>query len=336
MPSPQAFYDDRITRYEGDLRSLQRRLNLVAVLRSIVFTILAVAMYYSFRERTVVWISLGTVSLVGFIVLVGIYFRLKDTKLLLEKLLFVNNNERKILHNGQNELPDGHSQLSSETYLDDLDIFGPRSLFHLLNRTTTSHGSEKLADLLKQPFLSPEEILRRQAAVQAIAPQAELRQLMTAKGLLSAEKEGNLHSLSDWLATPPRLYGRKSILLLRWVLVIYNLGGIFYYLSTDNIRPLLAGILVGWLFTGAFTRYISQQHPLIARKQAILNQYAAILALFNQLEDRGVSLLQEWQGRTKKAHKAIRQLSQLSAFFDQRMNMLVNLFLNSILLYDIW
>src|SRR6185503_4055826 len=49
----------------------------------------------------------------------------------------------------------------------------------------------------------------------------------------------------------------------------------------------------------------------------------------------GSPLLREEQARTGRAYHAIRRLSQLSAFFDQRLNMLVNILLNSFLLYDL-
>ena len=74
---------------------------------------------------------------------------------------------------------------------------------------------------------------------------------------------------------------------------------------------------------------------LIGKKQAILDQYAAILSAFNKMESRDSELLQELQTGTGKAHRAIRKLSQLSAFFDQRLNVLVNIFLNSLILYDL-
>jgi DNA mismatch repair ATPase MutS len=74
---------------------------------------------------------------------------------------------------------------------------------------------------------------------------------------------------------------------------------------------------------------------LISKKQAILDQYASILAVFNTMDPHGAAALQELQTRTSTAHRAIRRLSQLASFFDQRLNVLVNIFLNSFLLYDL-
>jgi DNA mismatch repair ATPase MutS len=98
---------------------------------------------------------------------------------------------------------------------------------------------------------------------------------------------------------------------------------------------LLIGVSISWAVTGSFLRYISEQHQLISKKQAILDQYAAVLAVFNTIDTRDSALLQEEQTRTSSAHRAIRRLSQLASFFDQRLNVLVNIFLNSFLLYDL-
>jgi len=94
-------------------------------------------------------------------------------------------------------------------------------------------------------------------------------------------------------------------------------------------------VILSWVVTGSYKTYIFHQHLLISKKQAILDQYSSILAVFNTMDTEGCPLLREEQARTGRAYHAIRRLSQLSAFFDQRLNMLVNILLNSFLLYDL-
>ena len=335
MTPARPFYDDKTNLYASAVRLLQKRLAGIALLRLAAFTALAVSTWYLTKGYSAAGLLLTLVLLLVFIIFIKLNFRLKDRKALLEQLLYVNRNEQGVLDDRPNGFPDGKEWLTPSSYLDDLDIFGPRSLFHLLNRTTTSHGKERLAELLSHPLLPVTEIEKYQSAVKTLAQQPDGRQLLTARGLLAGEKEGNLHSLVDWLSAPSRLTRKKWLLVLRWVLVAYNLSAILYYLSTDNYIPLLAGILLAWTITGSFTAYISRQHILIGKKQAILDQYASILAGFNTMETGDSILLQELQARTERAHKAVRRLSQLSSFFDQRLNVLVNIFLNSLLLYDL-
>ena len=335
MSAPRRYYEEKIASCTAQLRVIRERLALLATLRLICFIGLCVAVYYLFPSGPLPVVVLTVLLLAAFILLVNRYFRLKDKKLLLEKLLFVGTNEQTVMDHGPNGFPDGKDHLDSYSYLDDLDIFGSNSLFHLLNRTTTSHGKARLSTLLRTPLLNTEEIQRQQQAIQVLTRQPDKRQLLTAKGLLTGEKEGNLHSLTGWLSSPSRIHGRKMLTILRWLLMAYNLFSIGVYLATDNYTPLLIGVFASWSFIGAFLRYISAQHLLISKKQAILDQYAAILAVFNTIDTSGSALLQEEQGRTSSAHRAIRRLSQLASFFDQRLNVLVNIFLNSFLLYDL-
>jgi hypothetical protein len=335
MSAPISFYEEKIASYTAGLRMVRKRLALLATLRLICFLGLCVAGFYLIPSFPLSMTGLFFLLLATFIVLVNRYFRWNDQKVLLEKLLYVNTNEQGILQGQVNSFPDGKDHLDSYSYLDDLDIFGPRSLFHLLNRTTTSLGKARLSTLLRTPLLHIPDILRQQQAIRAFNQQPDKCQLLTAKGLLAGEKEGNLHSLTGWLSSPSRIYGRKGLTVLRWLLVAYNLFSIGLYLATDLYAPLLAGVFASWAFIGSFTAYISRQHLLISKKQAILDQYASILAVFNTMDHHGAAALQELQTRTSTAHRAIRRLSQLASFFDQRLNVLVNIFLNSFLLYDL-
>jgi DNA mismatch repair ATPase MutS len=305
------------------------------MLRLVVFIAFCVALYYCIPTFPLLLSAAALVLLAAFIVLIKFYFRLGDQKALLEKLVFVNTNELAVLNDRLNGFPDGKDQLNSESYLDDLDIFGPRSLFHLINRTTTSHGKARLSEILREPILSIPNIVRQQQAIRVMAAQPDKRQLLTAKGLLATEKDGNLYSLFDWLATPSKVYGRTAMTIVRWLLILYNLICIGLWIASDMYIPLMLGVILSWTITVSFKSYIFQQHLLISKKQAILDQYSSILAVFNNMDTEGSPLLQEEQARTDRAYQAIRRLSQLAGFFDQRLNMLVNILLNSFLLYDL-
>jgi DNA mismatch repair ATPase MutS len=310
-------------------------MNLLSLVRLLLFAGIVYIIYLLTIEFTTPLLLLSLVVLAAFLVCVNFYFRLKDHRILWEKLGWVNTNELGQLRNELNDFADGSGFLDSDNYLDDLDIFGKKSIFHVLNRTTTSHGTKTLTGLLRNSLLSVDSIKEQQQAIRALAPQTSQRQLLTAKGLLAGEKEGNLDSIQSWLETEPVLYRRKGLRIVINLLTVFNLFGIFYYLSSNNYTLLLAGVLVSWMITAFFTKKIDLEHELIARKQNILDQYAAILAVFNTVETVDSPLLQQVQTRTHKAHKAIRQLSKLSSFFDQRINVLVKTLLNAFCSYDL-
>jgi len=329
------FYQSTLAECNDHVQRLRKKMNLLALVRLLFFAGFVYSVDLVIGDLSTPLLLLSLALFAAFLISVNFYFRLKDQRALWEKLAWINSNELGLLRNGLNDFPDGSGFLDSDNYLDDLDIFGKRSIFHVLNRTTTSHGTRTLTDLLRNSLLSVDLIKEQQQAIRVLAPQSSLRQQLTAKGLLAGENEGNLDSIQSWLDTEPLLYKRKGLRILINLLTLFNLFALFFYLSSNNYTLLLAGVLVSWMFTASFTKRIDLEHEHIARKQKILDQYAAILAVFNTVETTGSSLLQQLQSRTDKANKAIRQLSRLSGYFDQRINVLVKTFLNAFFSYDL-
>jgi hypothetical protein len=330
-----SYYTAAIGDCNDRLTKLRRKSSVVSGLRLLVFAGLVGVVVELIRDYSMSWV-IGALGLAaGFIVAVNWYFRLKDQRLLWEKLVFVNTNEWAALQERPNGFPDGAPFLRGVIYGDDLDIFGPLSVFHALNRTTTLHGAETLGGWLRASLLAPAAIRERQEAVKALAGQAGLRRLLTAKGLLAEGAGGDLRTLTNWLNGSPRLYPLVWLRVLLGVLTAVNVGFLFYGLSEGNYGPVIGSIAVSWMITGYFSKYVHRQHQLIGHKQAIFGQYADILAVFSGVETDGSTLLEELRGQAREAHGAIRQLSRLTSFFDQRLNLLVFIFLNSLAFYDL-
>jgi hypothetical protein len=332
---PQSFYKQQIDHYTQALARVQRSVTTVAFGRLIGFVLFALAVWQWIKTDATNWMIASVILLLIFIVLVRIALRLKDQKALLEKLLFINNNEQGMLEHRLNQFPNGQEFASNDDHSGDLDIFGLNSIYHLLNRTTTWHGSQQLASQLRQPLLDKQSIEAHQQAVQQLSGQKELRQLITAHGLLHEEKEGNLYEIMTWLQHPAVLHNQKWVGIVRWLLPLYNIGALFFYLATDNYLPLAGGVLISWLVIGSFIKRINDQHILLGKKQSILGQYATILAHFSNINTGAATLLQQEKQLAQEAHAAIKKLSSLSGMFDQRLNMLVTIFLNSLFMYDI-
>lgn len=330
-----SFYQSALSACDLRIQVIRRKSNILSLLRLLLFSALVYTLYHLIRQFSPVLLILSVLLAVLFIAGVNYYFRLKDDRALWEKLRFINANELGMLKGEAGGFPDGLAFLDPDNYLDDLDIFGKASLFHTLNRTTTSHGTAALATVLRRSFLSTADILQQQVAIKGLAPQTDVRRLLTAKGLLVGEKEGNLDSLNEWLNMESLLYPRIWLRVVIAVLTVFNCWTIYFALASGNLYPLIAGIVVCRLLTGNFSKAIGRQHRLISRKQAVLQQYADILSVFHTADGAGSSLLQRLKTRAGDAYKAILRLSRLSSYFDQRMNLLVSLAGNSLFFYDL-
>jgi DNA mismatch repair ATPase MutS len=335
MKSLYVFYSGKIKYFEIQISNLKRRITFFSVLRLIAFVAFAASAYLYIKRREDFFILSSIAFLVLFIWLIRISLNLKEQQSLFDKLLFINKNELGMIENRPNQFNNGQQFLTYESYLDDLDIFGQSSLYHLLNRTTTSHGSTQLSGLLSNSLLIKKDIEESQDAIRALSSQTDKRQLLTAQGLLHGENKGNLHSVTEWLKTHSQLNHHIWLKILRIVLPVYNIAAALYYLSEDHLAPLLTGIAASFLLIGVYKKYINRQHILISKKQEILDQYASILKIFGNIDSGSSKKLQDLQATTSKAFQAINRLSQLSSFFDQRTNLLVATFFNMLFVYDL-
>lgn len=340
------YYRENAAAHTAAIRKLQQKINLMSLLRLLVFVSLVWCVYDLLQDYSPILLVLAFVQVGLFIFFINVHYGWKDKRRLLERLRFVCENELRILKGEGNSFPDGSGFLDDDNYLEDLDIFGRHSLFHLLNRTTTIRGAGVLADRLREPLLEAPRILAHQDAIRTLAPQTHYRQLLTATGLLlqdAPDREAmkphadlNTPGLREWLETEPRLLRNLPVRITAWLLSAFNLYAFYVLFATGAYTLVLLGLAVSRGIWGIYARYLGDQHKLIGHKHAVLDQYAGILAIFNQIDTGQSAVLQELQGHTGKAHTAIRKLSKLTSAFDQRLNLLVTLVLGNFFFYDLF
>ena len=95
---------------------------------------------------------------------------------------------------------DGAAFLEDHPYARDLDLFGPASLFELLNTTRTEIGELTLADWLRAPAPLA-EVRARQAAVDELRPMLDFKEDVAV--LASESPVGRTGLLAAWAGSPP-------------------------------------------------------------------------------------------------------------------------------------
>ena len=338
------YYRENTAAYTAAIRKLQQKLNGMSLLRVVVFVSLAWCVYDLFQDYTPSLLVLAFVLAGLFIFCINLHYRGKDKRRLLEKLRFVNENELRIIAGETNAFPDGNAFLDAGNYLEDLDIFGRHSLFHLLNRTTTVRGSGALAGRLREPALEAGTILEQQQAIRTLAPQTAYRQLLTATGLLlqgdrdtlTPHPDLNTASLREWLETPAQLVRNIPVRIAVVLVAIFNVYAFYQLVASNKYTLVIIGLVLARGVWSVYAKYIGHQHRLIGHQHEVLDQYAGILAVFNRIDPGQSAAIRELQGHSGKAHTAIRRLSRLSSAFDQRLNLLVTLILGNFFCYDLY
>ena len=111
----------------------------------------------------------------------------------------------------------------SHPYAQDLDLFGKGSLFELISAARTRIGESTLAKWMTAPA-DPATVRERQAAVDELRPQVELREQFA---VLAEDARAGVDpdALARWGEAPPRLTGRKLRAAV-WALRIVGIPGL--------------------------------------------------------------------------------------------------------------
>lgn len=219
----------------------------------------------------------------------------------------------------------------------DLDLFGPASLFQLLNRAHTPHGRRTLARWLVHPA-RPEEALARQGAVRELAEAIEQREALAIAAL--AEGQGKLSdaALLAWGEHPEpmplggllRVVGVVQPLILIGAGVAWALGApaiVFFAALVLHIAVLLA-----------VRAPVGNRAAALSTPDRALTRYADLIAVIERGGFRAAELLavkKRLEVEGQPASERIRALRRLVELLEQNHNMFFALSLGPLLLWDL-
>ena len=137
----------------------------------------------------------------------------------------------------------GAAFLEGHPYAGDLDLFGPASIFELLNTTRTEIGEVTLADWLRAPAPLP-DVRARQAAIDELRPMLDFKEDVAI--LASESPVGRTGMLAAWAAAPSVRFAPALRAALASCAVITIVLGVVVY--RDVVAP---EWLFAWLFLEA-------------------------------------------------------------------------------------
>ena len=198
--SPADEYRQRLARWTASNDAGERRHALFANLRLAVFGGAAVVAWLAFARQAVspAWL-LAFVA--GFAVLAVSHAKVLNA---LER----GRRAKRLYEAGLERLdgkwagfgPNGGRFLDGHPFARDLDLFGPASLFQLLDRAKTEAGEETLAAWIREPA-SLADIRARQVAIGELRSRVDFRESLA---ILAAEAHiGRTGALTVWSASQP-------------------------------------------------------------------------------------------------------------------------------------
>jgi DNA mismatch repair ATPase MutS len=331
-----SIYQQRIDQFDGAMKKEKGLTSMLSWARLISFLLVATSVVQLIRNGWMAtWLILGIVGVIAFARLLILYTKALQRLQLFETLLELNRKELQLVTTWQSSFEDGNEFVDDRhDFTSDLDVFGPSSIFQHINRTGTLSGKRILAAALRTPLKSAATILETQQALKVLAPELEFRQLLTANALLAKEEESDRREIAAWLEMPFHFINSKLINIAIWASPSLAVASIVYGSMAGHWYPLTIVVVVNWVLLGINQKEIMAQYGLMSHKERILDKFSILLNLIKGGSFKESRLLQEQQDIAKEADVALQGLARVSGAFDQRLNLLVGIALNSLMLYD--
>ncbi len=205
MHDPRTEYQERLSARRAALVTLTRRDARVSYARLAIFAAAVVLAMLAARGTVAAWWV--STPLTAFVVLVLYHDRVIRGRDAMSRAIAFYERGLARIEDRWAGTGDGGERFQDleHPYSQDLDLFGPASLFELLSLARTSAGEETLAGWLTSAAPRP-EIVQRQHAVAELASRLDLREQLSLTG---ARIGHTLHSrkLCEWADAPPALRG---------------------------------------------------------------------------------------------------------------------------------
>ena len=333
-------FQNNLNQYSRQAKTTKKRIRKTSILRISLFLLTILGIYIG---SAIDWRWVAGIGVVGFALF--IWLVIKHAKLFKQKQWFgtlasINQTELDLLDGKTEGKPEGEQYLDHDhPYTSDLDIFGKKSLFQLIDRSATFQGRKHLADRLRHPIKDVKELLNRQEAIAELKDKNDWRQQFQAIGLLTEESHDSLAELQSWSQT-----GRMSFdkLFYKIMLILNPLIGfsviLLISLNILGFGSFVLFLLLPFGIVGTRLAVINHVHSQLNRKTELLTKYAGLLQLVED-ETFSTKMLvgskKKLTSGTKSAAYAIKKLSKISNAFDYRLNFLVGILLNVFFLWDI-
>lgn len=326
----ESYYTNRINELQIKLKQVQKKYRLFTFLR-LLFFVLAGNSFFLF------WGSI--ILLPAFVVFFGLFLYVVhlsvDAKYKRDKtlvLININENEIKVKKGDWSMFEDGSEYRDGKhPFSFDMDMFGKKSVFQLLNRTVSHQGKEKLAQTLAN---GASDINLNTVCISELTENINWCQEFMSEGIV--RKDENKSSLKDLASLEIQL--TKKYNFLRFLLPI---------LAFSSILLLTMGVISGSIFTFILFLNLTIIAQSLKRTNSIANsltnQSERVKVILKQLELFNALIVKNELFKKEKDQLLnegdgvlyeVKVLDKIMGRFDVRINFLVGILLNFLFAWD--
>lgn len=336
---PAAFYKQRIDDLTQILAILNKRKTFHGWLRLLIVCAGITVLY--FTSPNPLWLNIFFVACTGVFFLTVLKKDLsnRDSISHHQHLLEINKQELLYLNHLFAHQKDGPAFLDDDfSYAGDLDIFGRSSVYQYINRSCSQQGNQLIAHWLLNAA-NAQEILARQNAVKELSQKTIWRQELHAHSSTSVISVAGQHTIEVWLKESNTFSHSKYWQFIRYIIPALSVTSlIFYILDLVNTPQFLLLLL----FFSIFASYISRKvNPFYKALSKITAETNTLFNIIGCIESSSFSdpllnsMKKHFQSDTKKASEQVAKLNRILNRFDYRLNPIVFIPLNILLLWDL-
>ncbi len=333
------YYTDRISKFNIEIEEQNSKFNRIFYSRIILFLIAVISFYLFYKSQPVFSYLFVAITIIIFLFLLNLEIQLKRKTTFLKNLIKVNEIEIQLLKKDFTGINDGSEFIDKQHhFISDLDIFGRKSIFQILNRTSTFTGRIKLAQWLTYPFLDKAIIINRQVAIKELAGKPEWNHNFIALGFQNKEQANDKEVIEEWLNEKNSFSSIVLSIASTLLPVLTLIALVFYFVGKINETPFTLLFLLQLIIIGIYTKRINKIHDNLSRKFDSIEKYRQLISSI-EAESFDSNLLCDLKSifvtENNSASESIRSLKKLTDKLDARMNIVVAVLLNGILLWDI-
>lgn len=331
-----SYYKERKQVSDQHLIDLGKRINLLVFLRLLSFLCAILSMVF-FWSTPGIAVLASVISLAAFGFFIKQHLKNKEQQSYWKALSFFYGNEILGEEKGDWSFADGGEdyQIPNHDFANDIDLFGPRSFFQRVNKTSLKGGAAFLADMMLSN--DPSQVIKLQEANQELREKKEFLEAFIGNGRIQETVVSPVVTknwirnykpfLGDWLKV--LLFGFPILSVV--VLVGFSLG---WLSGTVFTITLVSGLIL----VGIWLKRINAFGGAMSQIVASIKSYDKMLLIIEEesfQSERLKSLKSQVDTEHHKASQVINRLSRNIDLFNNRNNLLVAILGNGLLLWDV-
>jgi predicted ATPase len=321
-----SIYAERRTRFATLRDHIDRRWNQLANLRLLLFVLALGAAALGWGQSQPWLFALAALLLLGFLVAVGLHYRLGLRRTRYATLATINREgEARLARNWASLPPRDPLPATLPPLVGDLDLLGQVSLEQLLSTAATPIGRNTLRDWLLTPA-TPEVIVARQEAVRELAPLRDWRDELQLGGRLITAPQSQFEALAAWAGQSGWLRQLPWLIWLSRALALFTVGALLAQAFNLIAFPLgMLGVAANILLTLLYGLRADRALAALTSRHQVVDAYAQLFRLLGSQEFRSPQLRamqRELRADGLDAAQQLTRLSRIMALADLRGNIL--------------